>query len=223
MAVPKVIYQTFKHSNLPFINRFYINRIRRNNPDYDYEFYDDEKIDKFIKSEYSGDLYEAYKRIQIGAAKADFFRYAILYKRGGIYLDIDSNITKPLDSFILPDEKALITHEDHRDPPYYVQWALIYEEGHIFLKRTLELILENIKENKFPHDVSSMTGPGVYSEAITQCLKENPGVQHRLLGIDFNNNLSFQFPLSKFFLYKKGEHWKKQQLSKPVIKYNIEN
>lgn len=47
------------------------------NPEYDYQFFDDDAIEKFIREEFSQDIYEQYQKINIGAAKADFFRYAI--------------------------------------------------------------------------------------------------------------------------------------------------
>ncbi len=215
MAIPKVIYQTFKTDQLPFINRWYINRFRKKNPGYAYEFYTDERIEAFLNSEYEPEVLNAYRRIQIGAAKADFFRYAILYKKGGVYLDIDSTIKGKLDDFIRENDKAIISME--KNPGIYVQWALIFESGHPFLKKTLELILENFAQNKFPHDVHQMTGPSVYTKAINICLQNDASIPHRVLGVDYNGYLKFKFPLTKL-IYQKGEHWKEQQKTKPVLK-----
>ena len=209
MPIPRVIYQTFKTNKLPFINRWYINKFRKKNIDFDYEFYDDERIESFLKLEFEPAVYEAYKKIKIGAAKADFFRYAILYKKGGVYLDIDSDIRRKLSGFIMEDDSALISKEDHGD--CYLQWALIFEAHHPFLKRCVDLILENIRNNQFANDVLNFSGPKLYTKAINECLAENPNVHYRLMGVDYNGNLKYQFPLSKFFLYEKKEHWTEQQ------------
>lgn len=80
MSIPKVIYQTYKNK-IPWYTHFYIWRFRRKNKDFGYEFYNDAKIDIFIKDNFPSEVYNAYSRLQIGAAKADFFRYAILYKK----------------------------------------------------------------------------------------------------------------------------------------------
>ncbi|MBC8052876.1 MAG: glycosyl transferase [Sphingobacteriaceae bacterium] len=216
MAIPKVIYQTFKSQKLPFITRWHINRFRKRNLEYQYEFYDDERIEAFFSDEFGEEVLKAYRQLNIGAAKADMFRYAILLKRGGVYLDIDSGIKGRLSDFIRPEDKAVISLEGN--PDLYVQWALVYEAGHPFLKRTLDLILENISLNKFPHDVHSMTGPTVYSKAINECLFENPSIPYRMCGIDYEEHLIFKYRLGKFFLYGGDEHWKKKQLSTPVIK-----
>jgi mannosyltransferase OCH1-like enzyme len=215
MPIPKIIHQTFKTSTLPFITRWHISRLKKNNPEYLYEFYDDTRIEAFLKEEFPASTLELYNRLNIGAAKADFFRYAVLIRKGGIYLDIDSSIKGSLNDFIKPDDTAVISNEGN--PGLFVQWALVYEPNHPFLLKTLELVLDNILGNKYPNDVHKMTGPQIYTEAINQCLAENPKIPHRIFGTDYNGHLKFKYPLSKL-LYTKGEHWKKQQLSRPVLK-----
>ncbi|HVG12493.1 MAG TPA: glycosyltransferase [Flavisolibacter sp.] len=214
MAIPKTIIQTFKTASLPFVHRWHINKFRKKNNTYNYQFFTDADIEDFLATHYGLAVTDAYRRIQIGAAKADFFRYAVLYKQGGVYVDIDSAIVSKLDDFLQPDDKAVISYEFN--PDVFVQWALIYDAGHPFLSRALDIVLENIKENKYPHDVFLMTGPGAYTRAVRECLAANPGTPHRILGIDYSGHLKFKFPLSKL-AYSKGEHWKKQQLVRPVL------
>jgi mannosyltransferase OCH1-like enzyme len=217
MPIPKIIHQTFKTAQLPFLTRWHIARFRRKNPDYAYEFYDDARIDHFILSEFGQDVFSLYKKINIGAAKADFFRYAVLLKKGGVYLDIDCHVKDALDHFVSPDDSALLSLE--KDPKFYVQWALFYEAGHPFLQKTLEMIYENIRQNKFPHDVHKMTGPAVYTLAINECLKENPTISYRIYGIEYAPHLRDKYKLAKFFLYKnKSNHWKKLQVTSSVLK-----
>jgi mannosyltransferase OCH1-like enzyme len=82
MAIPKQIFQTFKTDKLPWLTRFHIKRMLKKNPEYQYHFYDDKRITEFFKDEFPPEYLKAYNRLTIGAAKADFFRYAILYKKG---------------------------------------------------------------------------------------------------------------------------------------------
>lgn len=216
MAIPKVIYQTFKSQDLPFITRWHIGRMKKKNPAYGYEFYDDARIEQFLEAEYEPEVVQAYRKIQIGAVKADFFRYTILYKKGGIYLDIDSRIAKPLDEFIRPDDVAIISFENNQEQ-FYVQWALVYAAGHPFLERTIKLMLENIRENRFPNSGHEMTGPTVYSKAIRECLTENPSIPYRLMGVDYEGCMKFKYPLNKL-IYQKGEHWKQAQKTKTILR-----
>lgn len=90
----------------------YIWNFRRKNKSYSYEFYDDERIDSFIKSNFDTTVYEAYSQLQIGAATADFFRYAILYIYDGVYLDLDSDILISLDTVLTDEDTAVITREE---------------------------------------------------------------------------------------------------------------
>ncbi len=218
MPIPKTIFQTYKTAKLPALTRWHVGRLKRRNPQYDYQFYDDARIDAFLKEEYGREVYDAYRRIHIGAAKADFFRYAILYKKGGIYLDIDSLILAKLDEFILPGDRAIISLESNLE--YYIQFALFYEAGHPFLKETMELIIRNIGENKYPHQVHKMTGPAAYSSAIRKCLEASPDVAYRQVGVDYDRKVKFSYRMSKFFMYglSRKNHWKKLEQTTPVLK-----
>jgi len=217
MAIPKIIHQTFKTKNLPWITKWHISRFKKNNPEFSYQFYDDAGVRKFLQLEYDVSVLALYDKIQIGAAKADFFRYAVLNIKGGVYLDIDSSIPGKLKNLILPDDVAIISVENNST--CYIQWALIYAAGHPFLKKTLEMMFENIRLNKFPHDVHHMTGPTVYTNAIQACLKVESNIPHRKLEPEYDNKMKFKYKLSKFFLYNnKEDHWKRQQLISSVLK-----
>jgi len=218
MPIPKIIYQTYKTAQLPLITRWHIKRFKQRNPEYEYQFYDDQRISEFIMNEYGQEIFALYSRISIGAAKADFFRYAILFKNGGVYLDIDSQNVHQLDSFILPNDAAIVSLESNQQ--FYVQWALIFEAEHPFLKRTLDDVLQNLKENKYPHDVHQMTGPTAFTKAIKACLQENPTIAHRQLATDYDGHFKFHYRFSKFFLYGLGRknHWRKQQDKVSILK-----
>jgi len=217
MPIPKIIHQTFKSSNLPFLTRWHIFKLRKNNPEYQYEFYNDSRIENFLAEEFDEETLHLYGRLNIGAAKADFFRYAVLLKRGGVYLDIDCKVQRPLRELILEDDSALLSPE--KNPTWFVQWAMMYEPEHPFLKKTMEMMLDNIRYNKFPHDVHKMTGPAVYSLAIRACLEKNPAIPHRVFGVEFGGFIKDKYKLAKFFLYKnKSEHWKKLQVHSTVLK-----
>jgi inositol phosphorylceramide mannosyltransferase catalytic subunit len=211
MAIPKTIFQTFKTSKLPLLARWHIYRLKKKNPDYAYRFYDDQMIDAFMLEEFGKDIFDLYKRITIGAAKADVFRYAVLFKFGGVYLDIDSLINEKLSNFILPEDHAVISLESN--DLNYVQYALFFEAGHPFLKKTLDLVFRNLRENRHPSSVLQMTGPAVFTEAIRASLSEDSTIPYRQLGYDYDKKVTFSFRGSKTVLYgfSRKNHWKKQE------------
>ena len=215
MAIPKVIYQTYSHkTDIPWKARYHIWNMRRINPEYDYRFYNDEDVDKFIYKEFGADVYKQYSRITIGAAKADFFRYAILFKKGGIYMDIDSMTSSKFSSWIKNDDRAIITKE--RNPGFYVQWALVYEKGHPFLEKVLDAVIDNIRTDKYPNDVHKMTGPTVYRQVLNSCLNENSSHLYREFGVDFEGKIKFKYWLSGLS-FRRKEHWRQSQKKRPIL------
>ena len=76
-------------------------------------------------------------------AKADIWRYTILFNNGGIYLDIDSEITGVLDSLINDEDEAIITPEIHEN--LFIQWGLIFGKQHKILEKTLNNIVHDVK------------------------------------------------------------------------------
>ena len=217
MAIPKIIIQTFKSDKLPWITRFHINRMKKKNPGWKYEFYDDRRIVEFFEKEFSQEFTDAYKSLTIGAAKADFFRYAVLYKTGGVYVDVDGYVKTSFDSFLKEEGVAVVSNEGN--PGLYCQWALIFDKGHPFLKRVLEKVLDNIQKRKYPHDVHKTTGPTVFTEAVNEVLAEKPDTAHRFLGVDYEGHIRPKYKFGRIFLYgKKSEHWKKKQQTQEIIK-----
>ena len=218
MAIPKVIYQTFKSHKIPLVTKLYIWRFKRKNKNYVYEFYDDKRVTDFIKDNFEDRTFRAYQSLQIGAAKADFFRYAVLYRYGGIYLDLDSNILTSLDQHLNDNDVAVICREK-RHQNIFAQWALIYDKQHPFLKRTIDIIVSNIENNSFPHDVHGMTGPTPYTKAIEEVIAENPNVSYRIVEDDYKGLMQFKYKLGKLFIYgDRKNHWKNLQKSVSVVK-----
>ena len=168
MPIPKVIYQTWKtkdlHENCIKIR----DNIQSLNPDYEMKLYDDNDIDIFIKNNFDDYIYTCYSNLNVGAAKADFWRYCILYKNGGVYLDIDSEILRPLDQLIEENDKCIITREGN--PGTFNNWIMIFEKEHPILLKTINNCCYNIT-NKTSNDICYLTGPaGPFTHAINETM-----------------------------------------------------
>jgi mannosyltransferase OCH1-like enzyme len=90
--IPKLVHQTWITTSLPAGVVEVVTRMQLHNSDYEFRLYDDRMIDDYIRNEFSSWEYNAFSRLTIGASKADFWRYCILLKQGGIYLDMDAEI-----------------------------------------------------------------------------------------------------------------------------------
>jgi mannosyltransferase OCH1-like enzyme len=186
--IPKVIYQTWKTKNLPLTCIDVKNNIQKLNPEYKILLYDDQDIDNFIKSNFDEYTYNSYLQLNIGASKADFWRYCILYKYGGIYLDIDSNIRRPLNELIQEDDQCIITREESGG--HFVQWFMIFEKNHPILLDTINKCCKNIR-NKTTNDIIYLTGPGAFTESINQIMKPLYNKNIKNLYFEEDTNLNF--------------------------------
>ena len=167
MPIPKRIYQTWKTKNLPWGIKNVITNMMELNPSYSHYLYDDEEIDKFVLENYEGEIADCYNMLNIGAARADLWRYLILYKYGGIYLDIDAAILKPLDTLIRRDDTAIITREMFEG--LFNQWILIFKKGHPLLKEIISQCIKNIK-NRSTNNILHLTGSTVFTGVINKFL-----------------------------------------------------
>lgn len=105
-VIPKILHQTTSDkSKLHPELQANVQRLVALNPDWEYRLYDNEECRAFVAANYDRRTLQLYDRIsaRYGAARADFFRYLLLYRLGGVYLDIKSTVLRPLSSVISAD------------------------------------------------------------------------------------------------------------------------
>jgi mannosyltransferase OCH1-like enzyme len=168
--IPKHIYQTWKTHDLPPGINQVIQRFMLLNPGWCHHLYNDKEIAEFTRVNFPGRVYEAFQSLAIGAARADLWRYCVLYINGGVYLDIDADITAPLDRLIRADDDAVITRE--QVPGLFNQWILIFSRGHPLLKAVIDECVENIL-SRSSNNILHLTGSTVFTQILTSRLKSN--------------------------------------------------
>lgn len=100
MTTPKIIHQTWKSkTDIPENLQEFQETIRKYHPDYRIIMYDDNDLRNVVKDNFPQYLprYDSFKKV---IERVDFARYAILYKYGGVYLDMDVSSLKSLDDFV---------------------------------------------------------------------------------------------------------------------------
>jgi hypothetical protein len=105
-VIPLHIYQTWHTKKLPPKMRECVEKLKKDNPEFKHHLYDDKMCRKYIKDNYSKDILNAFDKLVPGAYKADLWRYCVLYKEGGIYMDIKFKCVK---GFKLIN----LTHKEH--------------------------------------------------------------------------------------------------------------
>jgi mannosyltransferase OCH1-like enzyme len=195
-TIPKYIYQLCpcKEQLHPSL-KDNIEHLKNLNPGYTHVLMDDADMLLYM-SESHPDNYTAYRKINpaFGAARADFFRYLLLYDKGGIYLDIKSSATVPFDEMFDPSDEFILAHwpfdaqakhlQDYtQGRGEYCQWFIIARPNHPFLYATLQRVKHNIENyteqdhNNIGLTVLETTGPIAYTKAIYPILEKH---KHKL-------------------------------------------
>jgi hypothetical protein len=236
-AIPRILHQTYPTKDLPQELRHNVERLIRTNADWQHRLYDDTDITAFITEHYGVRVLRYYQRInpRYGAARADLFRYLLMYRIGGVYLDIKSRSVRPLDDALRPGDRYILSHwkndpgsereqwgraKQLGDLPRgeFQQWHIICAPGHPFLKAVIEGVLRNIDTYRpWSHGtgqagVLGITGPVAYTLAIQPLLPLHP---HRL--VDNESELFLEYSYMKDFLHHRlfAKHY--TQLCEPVI------
>lgn len=242
--LPKIIHQTYPDRQPPSFYQQNIARIKQLNPGWLYRFYDDEDIQDYIARNFP-EVLDYYNRIdkRYGAAKADFFRYLVLYNEGGIYLDIKSTVTRPLDEVLPSKATYLLSHwkngpddrfagfglwdcavgglESWPERGEFQQWFIVSPPRHPFLRKTIEQVCHNIDcycpltGEVGRIGVVKMTGPIAYTQAILSLMDT---VTHSIVDAEVDLGFCYsclQEPRShkRSFRYK---HY--SRLRSPIIK-----
>lgn len=87
--IPKHIYVTWGTKTLPPRMAISVAILRLENPEFNVTIMDDDDARNFIASEYADEpeALQAFDNMIPGAYKGDFLRFAVLYKRGGAFID----------------------------------------------------------------------------------------------------------------------------------------
>ena len=98
-GIPKRIIQTGRHALQPLHIRAMMANIRLLNPDYEYLFFDDERVQAFIDQEFPQHR-AVFDSFRFPIQRYDFFRYLAVYRYGGFYFDLDVMLASGLSDLL---------------------------------------------------------------------------------------------------------------------------
>jgi mannosyltransferase OCH1-like enzyme len=175
--IPLKIHQTYFNNdmNIQYYETCMINRYM--NIEYEYHFYNNDDVNEYIRTYYP-QYVKLFDRILPGAYKADLFRYLVIYREGGVYLDCKSSTIIPLREFI-PKNVGFVCFRDL--PVGCIQISFIASvPGHPLLGKSIEIAFHNIKNKLYGTTSLDITGPRVCGRAFNQLLKnERPGIEQK--------------------------------------------
>ena len=97
-GIPKVIFQCY-HDKSKIPNKVYKN-IQKFAPGYKHVIYDDVECKTFLELNYGKEYKYIFEYLlkRTPAHASDLWRYCMLYKYGGVYLDIKTELIEPIDT-----------------------------------------------------------------------------------------------------------------------------
>ena len=219
-----------------------IDALKKKNKVWKFKFFDDNERREFIEKNYDHEFVELYDSIDpnYGAARADYFRYLLIYKMGGIYLDVKSSCNQKFDDVINQDDEFILSRWSNKPKSRYFgwgrhaslgwksefqQWHVIAKPGHPFLKAVIDRVTLNLKKYQPLRDgvgkfgVLNLTGPIAYTNAISPIKNK---YHHRLVDIE---DLGFDYSIIRS-LGSKKKHSKfmtsnYRKLIRPIIKMSL--
>lgn len=241
--IPKTIYRTHKNEETLKKYQEVLDETKQLLPDYKTRIFFDNDIENYIKENFSERIYNAYKSInpRYGSSRADFFRYLIIYKEGGIYLDIKSGPVKNLDD-IIENLNGKLAYSNWRNFPLkylpflyfdqlyfapfldnwygeYQNWYIISGKGNPLLKKVIQQMVSNIEEGKKDINIYSqgvfsvlaMTGPIMFTKVIDK-YQNNNDCQY------FKNNLNnhLKYKIIDHKIIEKNNHYS-ENINKKIL------
>ena len=195
VVLPPLVHLTWKSkTDLPPYGEANVAKWRQLNPGHTVRLYDDADIEAFVRRHCAelAPFWSLLKPVQ----RADVFRYAVMWKEGGVYADLDVEPLRPIDEWVMSGTrdtlhwrsvKVLIGWEEITERPdwkgYFAspmqlcQWTLASAPGHALWQHVLTEILLFYQAGKYValKSVIRSTGPGMFSAAVKSFLKREHG------------------------------------------------
>jgi mannosyltransferase OCH1-like enzyme len=159
-GIPLTIYGYWHSHEYPPGMKEAIRLVKERNPEFQYAIVTESEAHEFIRAEYPEDVSRAFRSLKPSAYKSDLWRYCVLYKRGGVYMDTKFITEIPLLDIIRQDPKVYV-----KDIPKWCNGTslangfMISPPGNPVLKACIEEIIVNCKKKSYRNGFLDITGP----------------------------------------------------------------
>jgi mannosyltransferase OCH1-like enzyme len=176
VKVPKNVMQTWKNKTVPkhwLSSQKAIMKHMVEHSGWSYTLMTDEDNRQFCQENFP-DFLQYYDQLEYGIMRADAIRYMWLYKIGGVYMDLDIMIKRPIDELFTEDKDIYVVKSGN--------FSSFYTNAFMGSKPGVKLWLECIDEMAQPYriwqvgkhlKVMATTGPLM----LTRVIKSNKKVK----------------------------------------------
>ena len=176
--VPLKIFLTWETKNLPINMVNNIMLLQKMNPEFDIYLYDDQDRINFIKDNFDPDVLEAYNSLIPGSFRGDLWRYCIMYKYGGVYVDIKYHTYIPLIELIKESEFTFTTSKsgmciDKYDKYHIQSTFFITSPNNKIFTDSINEVISNCKNKNYGKNSIDITGPCILTRNINKIYGKN--------------------------------------------------
>ena len=161
-GVPLVIYRSWITNHIKPGMKATVDKTLSMTPEFDNYFFSDDDCIQFIQENFEPNVAAAFKSLKPGAYQSDLWRYCILYKKGGIYLDIKMELHLPLIDILKEFPKIFIGNipEEPSNPKNQIWNGLMSSPaGNPVFKACIDEIVESCKNKYYKENYLDITGP----------------------------------------------------------------
>lgn len=223
--IPKVIYRTsaYELNLIPYTIADLYRKEKELNKEYEHIYFSDSDCESFILSNYGEHIRNLYLKLIPTAFRADFFRYLLLYKNGGIYMDCTQQSLMPMDN-IIKDYKEVYVSDFYTVNEQLPRCALYQAfiatvSGTKLLELAIETCIEHIETEYYGGHTLDITGPAMLGRAFRELKIDGLSGDEHIEASKINND----FYIYNFDKNKYGEYIVNEQTKEYLLKNKIDN
>jgi mannosyltransferase OCH1-like enzyme len=180
MKIPRIIHQIYEDPAGPPDDLLSIAETwKEKMPDWEYRFWGKKEMEDFMENEFP-DFLPTYRGYLFNVQRWDAIRYLILYKIGGLYVDLDYECIRPLD-VLMSDSTCCMGMEPTVNSKFHNRKLIVGNalmasvSGHPYMKA----IIEDMKSNSSAYldrtdsgQVMETTGPFMTTRVYEELKKK---------------------------------------------------
>lgn len=165
-VVPKRIFQTWHSTDMAPRMKEATETLRAAHPDFEYVFMNDRQCRQFIADNFDASVVDAFDALIPGAYKADLWRLCVLYKLGGIYVDIKYIPVKPFTFRDLLDGPHFTKDRKYMGLEGIYNAFMVCPPGDARLLSCILHVVQNVQQRFYGTSPLAISGPALVAEHI---------------------------------------------------------
>ena len=168
--IKKKIFQTWFTKDLPEKMAKCVEQLKSANPEFEHILFDTNEREKYIKEHFSNfcgfNVYNIYMKLVPYEYKTDLWKYCVLYREGGIYLDIQY---KTVGDFKFNDyiDKNYYSKNNKNISKGIFNGIMISQPSNPDLKKAIIKVIKNVNSSYYGKNPYSPTGSRLLGKIIT--------------------------------------------------------